>query len=113
MLAARGKRTSISFSTLSSMAINKKRLVKVIHNKDLVSKKNGATQSCLNVLLVKSDGSINVTGFEKVNECLDEISPWQSLCKFWNNKKKESILNNRKINACKLQGRGIINQARQ
>ena len=84
-----------------------KRLVKVIHNKDLVSKKTGnpILPECE---VSESNGAINVTGFQEVNECLDEISPWQGFCKFWHSNKKKNILNNKKINACKLQGRGML-----
>ena len=85
-----------------------RRLVKRIKNKHLISPKTKQPILPECVVNAGSDGSINVSGFQKVNECLDEISPWNGFCKFWNSKEKKSILNDKKINACKLKGRGII-----
>lgn len=85
-----------------------RRFTKVIKNEHLVAKKTGQPILPECSASEGSDGSINVAGFERVNECLDELSPYDGFCKFWNNSQKKSILNTRKINACKLNGRGIL-----
>ena len=81
---------------------------KVIDNKDLVSAKTG--EAILPTCIVRqgSDGSPEVTGFKKVKECVDELTPWGRYCKFWSSSKQDFVSNENEINACKLTGRGII-----
>ena len=79
---------------------------KKITNSQLVSKKTG--KLILPECSVSNDGSIKVTGFGQVNECLDEITPWQGFCKFWSSSQQKNVVNEKKINACKLGGRGIL-----
>ena len=85
-----------------------KRFVKVIPYKDLVSVKTGKPILSECAATEGDGGSINVTGFSKVHACFDELSPWEGYCKFWHKAQKKNILNNRKINACKLKGRGML-----
>ena len=85
-----------------------KNFTKVIANKDLVSAKTG--EAILPECQVNkgSDGTPQVTGFKKVKECVDELTPWGRYCKSWSSSKNKYVSNDKQINACKLGGRGII-----
>ncbi len=80
-----------------------KAFAKVIENANLVSEKTG--MSILPECVVREGA---VSGFEEVNECHDELSPYGGFCKFQQG--GSNVRNERKIKACKLKGRGILSE---
>jgi len=82
--------------------------MKVIANKDLVSAKTGERILPECIINEGSDGTPQVTGFKTVKECVDELTPWGRYCKFWSSSQEKYVSNAKQINACKLEGRGII-----
>ena len=92
----------------NSAGHQQKNFIKVIANADLVSAKTGEAILPECVVTAGSDGMPQVTGFETVKECVDELAPWGRFCKFWSSSQDKYVANEKRINACKLEGRGII-----